>query len=544
MQGVETPDEGFAAAQNLMQQVIHYARSRQVKIWLVDEISAAPPNLARHGERIADLPFNGVYGTYMQPTDPVNREIQTNALKAMIETYPEAAGYFLNLPEIYEPQHYAKHREFYERQRATYRELETLIEPWSDRFHIGRQAMIDSDIGYFDLFKYLLAKRNEMAPKAKLGLMTVGRGYVMPLLDKMLPKDIPFMTFDTGGRCGYGTPQGMPMNYFGGMGERQRIDSPYLDDDCEMLAMQFNVGAYTDKDHIFTEGVKNGMTGVAPWMAQPRGTEQNSSFLAEAAWDPNLTRDAFYKRYAERLFGAKAAPYMYQALMAMEENQDYWMSPQVEGRFHTMGCCGPLEQVRVMHEYSLQTNPFDGPTEPGWKRYVSRAPGSIEAAEASLPALHKAIESMRAAETRVEPQGKHELAYITCRTEAYRDSILAVVAETKALLAFDQAFARRSSVSYEQFVGDLNASLKLFEAAGMQAQAATAKYAEIVDHPSDLETLHRLNMGTVMGFDLNRQWARKIVNFHEGKPYGEHVPFERFFTADIQVAHMPLRPPQ
>src|SRR5262249_13611243 len=153
---------------------------------------------------------------------------------------------------------------------------------------------IDSDIGYFDLFKYLLTKRNEIAPKARLGMMTVGRGYVMPFFDKMLPKDIPFMTFDTGGRCGYGTPQGMPMNYFGGMGERERIDTPYLDDDCEMLGMQFNVGAYTQKDHIFTDGVKYGMTGVAPWMAQLRGTEQNSSFLADAAWHPDLTREEFY----------------------------------------------------------------------------------------------------------------------------------------------------------------------------------------------------------------------------------------------------------
>jgi hypothetical protein len=54
--------------------------------------------------------------------------------------------------------------------------------------------MADSTIGYFDLFKYLLTKRDEIAPKAKIGLMTVGQGYAMPLLDKMLPKDIPFAT--------------------------------------------------------------------------------------------------------------------------------------------------------------------------------------------------------------------------------------------------------------------------------------------------------------------------------------------------------------
>ena len=32
-----------------------------------------------------------------------------------------------------------------------------------------------------------------------------------------------------------------------------------------------------------------------------------------------------------------------------------------------------------------------------------------------------------------------------------------------------------------------------------------------------------------MGFDVIRQWMQKIVNFQEGKPYTEHVPFERLF---------------
>ena len=233
LQSVETPDEAFTAAQDLLRRVIHYANTRHVKVWLVDEISVLPPNLARHGERIGDLPFEGVFGTFMHPLDPVNREIQANRLKAYIDTYPEAAGYLLNFSEVYVPQNNAKHRDFYAQQAAVFQELRPLMIPWADRFDIGSTAMADSDIGYFDLFKYLMAKRDEFAPKAKLGLMTVGRGYVLPLFDKMLPKDVPLMTFDSGGRCGYGTPQGMPMSYFGGMGERQRIMTPYLDDDCE-----------------------------------------------------------------------------------------------------------------------------------------------------------------------------------------------------------------------------------------------------------------------------------------------------------------------
>ena len=544
LQNVETPDEAFTSAQDLLRRVIRYANTRHVKVWLVDEISVLPPNLARHGERIGDLPFEVVFGTFMHPLDPVNREIQANRLKAYIDTYPEAAGYLLNFSEVYVPQNNARHRDFYAQQEATYQELRPLMIPWADRFDIGSTAIADSDIGYFDLFKYLMAKRDEFAPKAKLGLMTVGRGYVLPLFDKMLPKDVPLMTFDSGGRCGYGTPQGMPMSYFGGMGERQRIMTPYLDDDCDTLGLQFNVGVYTQKDRIFMDGPKYGLTGVAPWMVEPRGTEANSSFLAEADWNPQLTLEDFYKVYSSRLFGAKAAPDMYQAFMTLEDNQAYLLREGPgygkEPRPITMPCCGPLPELSVVYKYSLQENPFDGPKDPGWTEFITASPQEIAIFEGAIPLLDKALKCMTAAGPNVEPQGKQELAYLSNRTEAYRDAIRAEITERKALLAFDKAFRTKDAISHEQFVTDLEASLKLFEAARQQAEITTTKYAEIIDYPSDLETLYNLNVGTLMGFDVIRQWMQKIVNFQEGKPYTEHVPFERLFPLrDVRFAPGP-----
>jgi hypothetical protein len=279
-------------------------------------------------------------------------------------------------------------------------------------------------------------------------------------------------------------------------------------------------------------------------MAQLRGTEQNSSFLADAAWHPDLTREEFYKQYSVNLFGAKAAATMYQAFMTLEENQDYWMSGSPRGGLNTMGCCGVLAEVRLVHDYSLEKNPFDGPTSSAWKAYISRVPDGIQAVNGSIALLNRALERMQAAMPLVEPKGRHELAYLICRTEAYRDDMLAEITEHKALAAVDEAFRNRSTVSRKQFVANLEASLKLFEDACEQAKVATRKYAEIIDHPFDLETLYRLNAATMTGFDLIRQWMRKIANFHEGKEYAEHVPFERVFNGDIQILHVPLRPAQ
>ncbi|HEV2378375.1 MAG TPA: alpha-glucuronidase family glycosyl hydrolase [Terriglobia bacterium] len=538
LQNVETPDEAFTAAQGLLRGMIHYAKSRHVKIWLVDEMASLPPNLARYTQRIGNLPFEGIFGAYVDPLDPAEREVQVSRLKALTDTYPEAEGYYLNFPEVYYRLDSSKDLDFFAQpqQQALFQELRSSMIPWDTRWVNSREQMVNSSLGYFDLFKYLLAKRDEVAPKAKLGLMTVGRGYLLPPFDKLLPKDVPFATFDTGGPCGYGTPAGMPMSYFGGMGQRMTIDSPYLDDDCDILGMQFNVWVYTEKDRIYTDGVKNGLKGVAPWMVQPRGTEANSTFLAWADWNPQLTREGFYKDYSERLYGPGGAPDMYRAYLTLEANKAYLTQGQVEDYPTTMGCCGPLGEVNTAYQYSLQDNPFDGPTIPAWKQVIATAPVEITTFEHSISLLNDALARMHAAEPKVAPQGKHELAYLISRTEAYRDDMRAQIAERQGFLAFDRAFRERNSVDQAQFVRNLEASLQQFSAACDQARVATTEYARIIDYPSDFEALYHLNVGTVLGFDLVHQWMKTIVDFHEGKPYAQHVPFEKIFTQAVHTA--------
>jgi hypothetical protein len=498
-------------------------------------MASLPPNLARYTYRIGPLPFESVFGTFVDPLDPVNREIQVNRLKALEETYPEAAGYLLDIPEVYYSLSSNKDLAFFAQpeQQALFQQLRGLMMPWDTRWVKTREEMVNSTLGYFDLVKYLLTKRDEVAPNTKLGVMTVGRGYVMPLFDQLLSKGIPFATFDTGGPCGYGTGLGMPMKYFGEMGDRVRIDSPYLDDDCDIVAQQFNVWVYTERDRIFTDGVKNGLTGVAPWMAQPRGTETNSSFLAEADWNPALTATEFYRNYSQRLFGADAATDMEEAFAILEKNKAYLALGQVLDYPNTMPCCSPLAVVRQAHTYSLQANPFDGPKGPDWESFISNAPTEIAMFDHSISLQQEALARMHVAEPKVAPQGKHELAYLTSRTESNVDARRAQILERKGFLMFDAAFRERNEVPYAKFVNDLEASLQPFVSADQAARAATTEYERIIDFPSDLEALYHLNVSTMLGFDLVHQWMQTIVNFHEGKPYAQHVPFERLYTGKV-----------
>jgi len=531
MQQVETPDQAFEVAQDLLRRIIRYAKSRGIEFWPAVELASLPTNLARYCERVGDLPFTPGAGTFVHPLDPVNREIQVNRFKALIETYPEAEGYFFVFAEDYPELNNDKHHAFFVGQRPAFHELRRLRWPWVIDIAESSDRVVDSNIGYTDLFKFLMTKRDEMAPKVKMGVLGVGRGYALPVLDKMLPKNVPFTDMES---SGVWTPAGIPMEDFGGMGDRERTLQIRVDDDVNMMGMQFNIKQFSAKDRIFVDGVKYGLSGFAGQLNRARGTESNSRFLTEAAWAPEMTAEEFYKNYSTRLFGERAGADMYNAYMTLEENEA-WLGYYNYG-YSTMNCCGALDEVRRAYEYSRQGNPYDGPTGSAWQAFISKSPDVIYRFESSIRLLNKALGSMRAAMPNVAPQGKYELGYMINRTESYRDYIQSLITIRRAYLDFDQAFENRAQVPYEQFVANLEKSLGGFDLANEQVQAATRHYADIIDYPSDLGVLYDLNARAALGFDLVRHWMRNVVKFHQGKSYLDHVPFERLFSPDLHIA--------
>src|SRR5262249_51655065 len=157
----------------------------------------------RHSEKVGDQPFHYLFGTFLHPLDPVNREIQVNRLKALAETYPEAEGVFLNFAELYPDLRSEKYRPFFEQRRPEFYELRKLSLPsltaLASIYNVQVDQVVDSNIGYFDLFDYLVKKRDEVAPRLKLGLMTVGRGYALPMFHKLVRQDIPFASLESTG---------------------------------------------------------------------------------------------------------------------------------------------------------------------------------------------------------------------------------------------------------------------------------------------------------------------------------------------------------
>ncbi|HEY5914937.1 MAG TPA: alpha-glucuronidase family glycosyl hydrolase [Verrucomicrobiae bacterium] len=530
MQRTETPEEAFAYSTNLLQRFIAHAARRNIKVWLAVELGTLPPNLARFSEIVGDAPFNYLAGSYVHPLDPVNREIQVNRLKALRDTFPGAEGVYLNFAENYQDLAFGKYRDFFEQHRAQYQELRTLYLPWSGMlanfYSVDADRMIDSNIAYFDLFSYLLKKRDEVAPGLKLGLMTVGRGYALPLWNRKLPAEVPFASLES---SGVWTPAGMPMEYFGGMGQRERVMQPRIDDDFEMFGMQFNVRQFVERDHIAVDGFKHGLSGFAGQVDRPRGTEYTSSFLAEAGWEPDLTAERFYRRSAERIFGLAAAEEMTKALLKLEEHQLYLNYYEYEGGYGILLCCSGTREVNAVTMFYRQKNPYAGPTAAAWRHLIEQAPAFIAKREGSIRLLDEALSLMRAASSKVLPQSRPELDYLVNRTESYRDFFAALNNYRRGIVNFDSAFRHRTELKQEEFVAQLESGLATMRGAFEELKAATQKFSLLIDHVSDLAVLYNVNARIILGTDLSLQFLENVVNYHRGKPFLKPVNFERLF---------------
>jgi len=115
------------------------------------------------------------------------------------------------------------------------------------------------------------------------------------------------------------------------------------------------------------------------------------------------------------------------------------------------------------------------------------------------------------------------------KTVAYAMHLEALVQMRKAYLEFDAAFRARRAGNQVEFMERLDRSLEMFRQAGQAARAMAAKFAEIIDDPSDLGVLYRININMVHGFDIVEKFIGNIVSFHHGRDYLKPVPFEKVF---------------
>ena len=242
-QGCSTPEQAHAAARDFLCKVIDHAHRRRIRIWLgAGDCPFVPPNLARRSTRGPTL-----FGIAIPPGDPAGAHIWTEILCSMVDTYPEADGYWLWLAEMYLAETDAATRaavEPLDRYGPLVPDAASLAAMGYDNYVAGKteeELKADALVQLHYAGTVTEAVRGRF-PGARLGVSLLGRSYLFPALHAMLPQDIALQSMESaicwnrGGR--------VPMENFASCTGRDMFLVPRLDDDENELAAQFNVRLY------------------------------------------------------------------------------------------------------------------------------------------------------------------------------------------------------------------------------------------------------------------------------------------------------------
>jgi hypothetical protein len=531
-QGVQDEEQVYRRAQDLLQRTIHYAKSRNVKVWLaLESLDEMETNTARCCRRIVNYsrPFNPYHGSGVCPTDPAVFEINGIRFKALLSAYPEAEGYIFWMPEHYQVCDHPEDKELFQRERPKFQGIEPRIAQ-SRATDFIEPRMVDNSIAMVHLFQKILEVRELTAPKVKIGVGMWGRAFLLPTLDAILPKDVRIVDMESSGLY---TPKGVPMQYFSGMNGRERTLVPRLVDDSGMIGLQFHLRLF-DRDRVLAGALQTGVAGHAAYADRFRGEEHHARYLAEGAWNPDLMPDQFYRDYSRKVFGEQAEHSMFQAFMALEDKEAH------EG-YHVhkpmdISCCGPPDELSLIKEYAEQPNPYDGPTFKEWGEFVKSTPRRIKVFTEELRLEEKALGFMKMAECVVTPGAEGDLHYLENKTRAYNQLLEVLVQLNQAIDNFDQAFQFDPRLQREEFLKRLDASLLGFENGRVLARACARTFAEVVDNVSDLGILHRLNVHLVVGTELIAQFMETIRAYHYGRPYVSPVEWDKVFQPEPKFA--------
>ncbi|MCU0980274.1 MAG: hypothetical protein MUF25_14060, partial [Pirellulaceae bacterium] len=297
---VQTQEEAYATARGFLREIIRYAHSRKVQVWLaMGEMPFVPPNLVPPAAKTF-MPF--YCGTAIPHGEPAMLDIWEAAVQSMIETYPEADRYWVDTgSEIHiaadDPQTQAMIRD--------YGHVREFLPKQSDQ----EADSIVADIAAADR---LMRRIKVRYPAAKLGAELIFCGGQLRALDAVLPKDVWLMNMVNWER-------GSAMSDFDKIQGRELIVWPRITDDGCELNIQLNAMMY-DQEETIAGSVRYGLSGVLGQLNKARGAEQSAQFIAEGAWNPSIRCESFYERYLHRLYGPEAQQKLLKAFLLLEEN--------------------------------------------------------------------------------------------------------------------------------------------------------------------------------------------------------------------------------
>lgn len=475
--------EVYAAGREFMREIIRYAQSRKIKVWMqIGEMPFVLPHLTSTGERL----------THFEEM----LDIWEAACSSLIETYPEVDRFWVSTggellaradPEVI----------------VDYEQFRPLLR---DK---PRPAQ-DSDLADIAAADGLFRRIRERHPDVQLGASMIFRGGHLRPLDAVLPKDIAFINM-VNYRRGGGEWE---MDWFDGIEGRELVVWPRITDDGGELHIQLNATMY-ERDRNFTDAQRFGLTGVIGQLNKSRGAEQSAAFVAEACWNPQLSAESFYRSYLKRLYGAEALENLFNAFMIMEENEREfgWDVRRVGVLFaiwsprrgqHFASLRGNVDvkaqHVQVDHNRIL--------------RDIGLATERREFALGQAASYRRALELLRVAKPQVLPGSRAELGFVIYKTEqliAVLDQ-LAAVAESQ--IEYDRAILAMSEGNADKIDRHLSLSLTALQRADQLIREACAQMIPFCGYPDERHLLWILNQ-RIPSHEAALNQLNEAIAFHQ-----------------------------
>ena len=526
---VRTPEQAFTTASDFLRQVIRYAHQRKVQVWLMlGEIPRVPPNLV---PKTGGAPkgFGGVFycGRLLPHGDPAVLDIWEAAVESLIETYPEADGYGVWTTE--------------DRPSVDFPETQELIGQYADarklipsvqeirqqgNHHLKDAQGLESDFAEVCLVDRFVRRIRARHPKVKLGVALLFRGYLLRVLDSLLPKDVWLMNMET-----YANTKSV-MHFYDGIEGRELLTMPRIDDDGCELHMQLGAMMY-DRDKIIPGSAKYGLAGVVGQLNKERGLECNARYMAEGAWNPKIDCRSFYQGYLSRIYGPDALETLLKAFLLLEENDKVLGWSNHGGIFPGYRRFSPIR-------FPPTTGPLRGAKAKGQREELEKATGTALGTQkrwTDMAARYReALELLRQAKPKILPGAAEELDYVIYKTESFAGYLDALAAGYEAVAAFNRALLLEGS-------GDEADMLKRFEPARAAVNRADCRAREVArqmmayaDIPTEKYLLFRFNQNVIASIEGLARMLRNamalpalIAHWTFDSADGSTVPF----TGDV-----------
>jgi hypothetical protein len=506
---VQTQEEAYRKAREFLREVIRYAHTRKVQVWLtMGEIPYVPANLVPPASKRGR---NFYCGVALSPGDPAVLDIWEAAVRSMIESYPEADRYWVvsgsELLGGTRPVHGIA---------ANDPQIQALIRDYAGlRPLLPPKSPAATDLGLADLDLADIAVADKLArrikarhPTAKLGVELIFRGGQLRALDSALPEDVSLMNMVnfTGETA---------MTYFDGIQGRDLVVWPRITDDGCELNMQLNAMMY-DHDEVISGGIRHGLTGILGQLNKSRGAEQSAQYIAEGAWNPEIRCESFYERYLRRLYGPDALDALLKAFLLLEENEKTLGWQGRRGLFSTWSASNRMGVALRAVNFKEKKLNLD---RQGVEKAIAAAEADQKFWQGRAAHCRQALELMRQARAKVLPGSRAELDYVIYKTENFVTVLEELSAANEAKAAFDRAALAMNAGEAAEARKQLEQTQAALERANRLVREAARQMIPYANIPTERHILWILN-GAIPSHETAKRYLAEVIAVRKTQSQG------------------------